>query len=99
MSKPYWERKAFQTFKQIKVLQPNMQTTVHEYMDVKIKEQEKNLVTSALALKKNLQSIDQLPHNGIMSDMVDTSKKEEYKSRGGAVGPITWNCNPSQSAS
>ena len=38
MSLPYWERKTFQAYKQIKVLQPQLQTPVHEYMDIKIKE-------------------------------------------------------------
>ena len=38
MSLPYWERKSFQSYKQIKVLQPQLETPVHEYMDIKIKE-------------------------------------------------------------
>ena len=38
MSKPYWERKEFHSYKQIKVLQPQLETPVQEYMDIKIKE-------------------------------------------------------------
>ena len=38
MSKPYWERKNFHSYKQIKVLQPALETPVLEYIDIKIKE-------------------------------------------------------------
>ena len=71
MNKPYWERKNFQSYKQIKVLQPALETPVLEYIDIKIKEQEKRLISSAICLKKSLKAVDQLPDNAIQRDIPD----------------------------
>ena len=54
----------------IKVLQPQLDTTIHEYIEIKIDDQEKRLVTDALRLKKNLKAIDKLTHNAISTEMV-----------------------------
>ena len=40
------------------MLQPALETPVLEYVDIKIKEQEKRLVQSAISLKKNLKAVD-----------------------------------------
>ena len=52
------------------MLQPNLNTGIEDYIKIKIDEQEKRLVGGAITLKKNLKAIDELPHNGIMSDMI-----------------------------
>ena len=70
MHLPYWERTAYKSYKQIKVVQPQLETPINDYINIKIEEQEKGLVSGALTLKKNLKAIDELPHNGIMSDMI-----------------------------
>ena len=70
MHLPYWERKAYRAYKEIKVLQPKLETPIQAYINCKIDEQEKRLVSGAMELKKNLKAIDELPHNGIMSDMI-----------------------------
>ena len=67
---PYWERKNYKPYKMIKVLQPQLDTTIHEYIEIKIDDQEKRLVTDALRLKKNLKAIDKLTHNAISTEMV-----------------------------
>ena len=54
----------------IKVLQPKLETPIQDYISIKIDDQERRLVNDALQLKKNLKAIDQLPHNGICTDMV-----------------------------
>jgi len=72
---PYWDRKAYRSYKQIKVLQPELTTKIEDYINIKIEEQEKRLVGGALSLKKNLKAIDGLPHNGIMSDMIKFTHK------------------------
>lgn len=103
MHLPYWERKAFRSYKQIKVLQPKINTEMDEYIKIKIEEQEKRLVTGALSLKKNLKAIDKLPHNGIMSDMIKFNHRKPQKGgnstsavpiRGGTAAstehPLAW---------
>ena len=81
MHLPYWERRAYRSYKQIKVLQPQLETPINDYINIKIEEQEKRLVHGALSLKKKLKAIDELPHNGIMSDMIKlTHKKSQAKS-------------------
>ena len=70
MHLPYWERKAYRSYKQIKVLQPQLETPIEDYINIKIEEQERKLVGGALSLKRTLKAIDQLPHNGIMNDMI-----------------------------
>jgi hypothetical protein len=75
MHLPYWDRKAYRSYKQIKVLQPELTTKIEDYINIKIEEQEKRLVSGALSLKKNLKAIDELPHNGIMSDMINFTHK------------------------
>ena len=37
---PYWERKAYRAYKQIKVVQPALDTSIQEYIDIKIDEKE-----------------------------------------------------------
>lgn len=103
MHLPYWERKAFRSYKQIKVLQPKINTEMDEYIKIKIEEQERRLVTGALSLKKNLKAIDKLPHNGIMSDMIKFNHRKSMKCntsasavpiRGGTAAsaehPVAW---------
>ena len=79
MHLPYWERKSYRSYKQIKVLQPKIETQMDEYIRIKIDEQEKRLVKGALSLKKNLKAIDKLPHNGIMSDMIKFTHRRTIK--------------------
>ena len=55
------------------MVQPQLETPINDYINIKIDEQEKRLVNGALSLKKNLKAIDELPHNGIMSDMITLS--------------------------
>ena len=38
MHLPYWERKTYTAYKKIKVLQPRLETSQREYMEIKIKE-------------------------------------------------------------
>ena len=58
MHLPYWERKNYRPYKQIKVLQPAISTSIEEYVQTKIEEQERNLVSGALSLKKKLKAIE-----------------------------------------
>ena len=54
---------------------------------MKIDEQERKLVGSALHLKKKLKAIDELPHNGIMADMIKlTHKRGNKHPRDGSIG-------------
>ena len=41
------------------------------------------LVGGALSLKKKLKAIDELPHNGIMSDMIKLTHKRAVRGAGG----------------
>mmetsp|Transcript_30978 Transcript_30978/g.41086 ORF Transcript_30978/g.41086 Transcript_30978/m.41086 type:complete len:90 (+) Transcript_30978:698-967(+) len=75
MHLPYWDRKEYRSYKQIKVLQPKLETPIDDYIRIKIEEQERRLVSGALQLKKNLKATDELPHNGIMSDMITMTAK------------------------
>lgn len=87
MHLPYWERKEYRSYKQIKVLQPRLETSIEEYIRIKIDEQEKRLIGGALYLKKQLKATDELPHNGIMSDMIKFTHKRAIAtvaSQGGA---------------
>ena len=38
MHLPYWERKEYKAYKQIKVLQPNLETPIQDYLRHKIDE-------------------------------------------------------------
>lgn len=58
MHLPYWERKSYCAYKEIKVLQPSITTSIEDYIKVKIDEQERSLVGGALSLKKKLKAID-----------------------------------------
>jgi len=48
MHLPYWERKEYRSYKQIKMLQPQLDTPIEEYIRIKIDEQERRLVGGAL---------------------------------------------------
>ena len=78
MHLPYWERKEYRSYKHIKVLQPQIDTPIDEYIRIKIDEQEKRLISGSLQLKKNLKAVDTLPHNGIMSDMLKVPVKRVF---------------------
>jgi hypothetical protein len=38
MHLPFWERKAYCSYKQIKVLQPKLETSIEDYVKIKIDE-------------------------------------------------------------
>ena len=60
MHLPYWERQEYKAYKQIKVVQPKLDTPMQEFLRHKIDEQEAHLVNSALHLKKKLKANDEL---------------------------------------
>jgi hypothetical protein len=62
---PYWERQAFKSYKQIKVIKPELHSSVNEYTERQIQSSEKNLVTQALHFKQKLKNIDAYPTNAI----------------------------------
>ena len=82
MHLPYYERRAYCSYKQIKVLQPQLDTPIEEYINIKIEEQERKLVGGALSLKRTLKAIDQLPHNGIMNDMIKLTHRNNKQKTG-----------------
>ena len=98
MHLPYWQRRSYRSYKQIKVLQPKLDTPIEDYIKIKIDEQERKLVGGALQLKKKLKAIDELPHNGIMSDMVSlVNKRSTRKTNSNSVVPggvTTSDANP-----
>ena len=50
-------------------------------------------MSGAMLLKKNLKAIDELPHNGIMSDMIKLTHKASLTSNRGlqqSEQPIGW---------
>lgn len=38
MHLPYWERTAYKSYKQIKVVQPQLETPINDYINIKIEE-------------------------------------------------------------
>ena len=97
MHLPYWQRKEYKSYKHIKVLQPKLETPIDDYIRIKIEEQERRLVSGALQLKKNLKATDELPHNGIMSDMITMRSKRQPGGRSdGRMTTVQFSKNPSE---
>lgn len=66
MELPYWQRESYKTYKQIKHVQPKIDSTIQDYVKAKIFDSEERLLHDALQLRVHLKVIDDLPSNGVL---------------------------------
>jgi hypothetical protein len=83
---PYWQRKEFKSYKHIKVIKPELHSTVKEYTANQINKSEKNLVNDALVLKQKLKNIDNYPVNAIDANMEQKGPNSKPITNGPLMG-------------